>query len=108
MSASPEIRQPGEMIALARARRSFELGRLPGWSAAPAPLFWQRLREHDGRAGGVSSGTLVALLRQAARQRQMGVAKDIFVALLERTEAGNAFWVRRTAKRMASLSLATP
>lgn len=104
MSAIAEIQQPGEIIALARARRSFELGRLPGWSAAPTPLFWQWLREragHTGRAGGLSSGTLVALLRQAARQRQMGAAKDIFVSLLERAEAGNAFWARRTVQRIA-------
>ena len=104
MSAIAEIQQPGEIIALARARRAYELGRLPGWSAAPTPLFWLWLREcagHTDRADGVSSGTLVALLRQAARQRQMGAAKDIFVSLLERAEAGNAFWARRTIQRIA-------
>lgn len=96
-----EIPPPGEIIALARARRAFELGRLPGWGAAPTPLFWQRLRE---RENGVSSGTLVALLRHALRQRQTPVAKDIFVALLERTEVGNAFWARRTVRRIAGLA----
>lgn len=101
---SSEIRgiaPPGEIIALARARRAFELGRLPGWGAAPTPLFWQRL--HDG-VYGVSSGTLVALLRHALRQRQTYAAKDVFVALLERTEAGNAFWARRTVRRIAGLA----
>lgn len=96
-----EIPPPGEIIALARARRAFELGRLPGWGAAPTPLFWQRLR--DGSYA-VSSGTLVALLRHALRQRQTHAAKDVFVALLERTEAGNAFWARRIARRITGLA----
>ncbi|HEY1387304.1 MAG TPA: hypothetical protein VGF38_02070 [Ktedonobacterales bacterium] len=38
------VHQPSELIALARARRAFELGRLPGWGAALTPLAWQRLR----------------------------------------------------------------
>lgn len=101
MSVSADIRPTGEIIALARARRAFELGRLPEWGAAPTPLFWQRIRE---REGGVSSGTLVAILRHAARQRQMSVAKEVFVALLERTEAGNAFWARQAVQRIAGLA----
>lgn len=96
-----EIRQPGEIIALARARRAFELGRLPGWGATLSPLLWQRLRE---REGGVSSGTLVAILRDAVRQRQMTVTKDVFVLLLERTEAANAFWARQTVRRIAGIA----
>ena len=97
----PEIRRPDEIIALARARRSVELGRLPEWGAAPTPLFWQRLQE---RAGGVSSGTLVAILRHAMRQRQASVTKDVFVALLERTEVGNAFWARQVVRRIGGLA----
>lgn len=97
-----EVYQPGELIALARARRAFELGRLPGWGATLTPVAWQRLRE---REGGVSSGTLVALLRHAMRQRQIVVTRDVFVLLLERTEAANAFWARRAAQRMTA---ATP
>lgn len=96
-----EVYQPGELIALARARRAFELGRLPGWGATLTPLAWQRLRE---REGGVSSGTLVAILRQAMRQRQLAVTRDVFVLLLERTEAANAFWARRAVRRMASVT----
>ena len=96
-----EIPPSSDIIALARARRAFELGRLPGWDAAPTPLFWQRLRAGEH---GVSSGTLVTLLRHALRQRQTHSAQDVFVALLERTEAGNAFWARRTVRRIAGLT----
>jgi RNA polymerase sigma factor (sigma-70 family) len=101
VSAATDIRPAGEIIALARARRALELGRLPEWGAAPTPRFWQRIRE---REGGVSSGTLVAILRHAARQRQMSVAKEVFVALLERTEVGNAFWARQAVQRIAGLA----
>jgi RNA polymerase sigma factor (sigma-70 family) len=62
---------------------------------------WQRLCE---REGGVSSGTLVAILRDAVRQRQMAVTKDVFVLLLERTEAANAFWARQTVRRIADIA----
>ena len=98
---SVEVHQPGELIALARARRAFELGRLPGWGAALTPLAWQRLR---AREGGVSSGTLVAILRQAVRQRQMTVTREVFVLLLARVEAANGFWARQTARRLASIA----
>lgn len=97
-----EVRQPSELIALARARRAFELGRLPGWGAsAITPLFWQRLRE---REGGVSSGTLVALIRHAVHQKQMAVSQDMFMVLLERTETANAFWARQTVRRIAGIA----
>lgn len=96
-----EVRQPGEIVALARARRAFELGRLPGWGVTLSPLLWQRLRE---REGGVSSGTLVAILRHAVRQRQMSVTKDVFVLLLERTEAANAYWARQTVRRIVGIA----
>lgn len=92
-----------QWLCLARrcARRSYELGRLPGWSTAITPLFWQRLSD---REGGVSSGTLVAILRHATRQRQMMVSKDVFVMLLERTEAANVFWARQTVRRIAGIA----
>lgn len=93
--------QPGEIIALARARRAFELGRLPGWGAALTPLAWQRLR---AREGGVSSGTLVAILRHAVRQRQMAVTREVFVVLLARVEAANGFWARQTVRRLAGIA----
>lgn len=96
-----EVHQPGELIALARARRAFELGRLPGWGAALTPLAWQRLR---AREGGVSSGTLVAILRHAVRQRQMMVTREVFVALLARIEAANGFWARQTARRIGGIA----
>ena len=96
-----EVYQPGELIALARARRSFELGRLPGWGAALTPLAWQRLR---AREGGVSSGTLVAILRHAVRQRQMTVTREVFVVLLARIEAANGFWARQTVRRLAGIA----
>lgn len=70
-----EVQQPGEIIALARARRSLELGRLPGWGAALTPQAWQRLR---GCEADVSSGTLVVILRAARQQGQIAVTKDIF------------------------------
>ncbi len=93
--------QPGELIALARARRAFELGRLPGWGAALTSLAWQRLR---ARENGVSSGTLVAILRHAMRQRQMAVTREVFVLLLARIEAANGFWARQTARRLAGIA----
>jgi RNA polymerase sigma factor (sigma-70 family) len=96
-----EVYQPGELIALARARRAFELGRLPGWGAALTPLAWQRLR---AREGGVSSGTLVAILRHAVRQRQMMVTREVFVVLLARIEAANGFWARQTVRRLAGIA----
>jgi len=96
-----EVYQPGELIALARARRSFELGRLPGWGAALTPLAWQRLR---AREGGVSSGTLVAILRHAVRQRQMTVTREVFVVLLARIEAANGFWARQTVRRLVGIT----
>ena len=96
-----EAHQPGELIALARARRAFELGRLPGWGAALTPLAWQRLR---AREGGVSSGTLVAILRHAVRQRQMAVTREAFVLLLARIEAANGFWARQTARRLGGIA----
>ncbi|HEU4784135.1 MAG TPA: sigma-70 family RNA polymerase sigma factor [Ktedonobacterales bacterium] len=96
-----EAHQPGELIALARARRAFELGRLPGWGAALTPLAWQRLR---AREGGVSSGTLVAILRHAVRQRQMVVTRDVFVVLLARIDAANGFWARQTVRRLPGIA----
>src|SRR5690242_5027827 len=83
------------------ARRAFELGRLPGWGAALTPLAWQRLRAHEG---GVSSGTLVAILRHAVRQRQMAVMREVFVLLLARIEAANGFWARQTVRRLAGIA----
>ena len=106
MDALTEVRQPGEIVALARARRSCELGRLPGWATASGasggftPRFWQRLRE---REGGVSSGTMVAVLRHTLRQRQIPATKDIFLLLLERIETGNRFWARQTVRRIAGV-----
>lgn len=103
MDVLMEVRQPGEIVALARARRSCELGRLPGWGVASggfSPRFWQRLRV---REGGVSSGTMVAVLRHALRQRQVAAAKEIFLLLLERIETGNRFWGRQTAARMTGI-----
>ena len=96
-----EAHQPGELIALARARRAYELGRLPGWGAAITPLVWQRLR---AREGGVSSGTLVAILRHAMRQRQPTVMREVFVLLLARVETGNGYWARQTARRLAGIT----
>ena len=93
--------QPGELIALARARRAFELGRLPGWGAALTPLAWQRLR---AREGGASSGTLVAILRHAVRQRQMAVTREVFIVLLARIEAANGFWARQTVRRLGGIA----
>lgn len=95
-----QLYQSGELIALARARRALELGCLPGWGATLTPFVWQRLRE---REDGVSSGTLVAILRQTVRQCQVTVTKDLFILLLERTEAGNGFWARQTARRIAGI-----
>lgn len=94
------VHQPGELIALARARRAFELGRLPGWGAALTPLAWQRLRARDG---GVSSGTLVAILRHAVRQRQMTVTREVFMVLLARIETANGFWARQTVRRLGGI-----
>ncbi len=96
-----EAHQPGELIALARARRAFELGRLPGWGAALTPLAWQRLRV---REGGVSSGTLVAILRHAVRQRQMAVTREVFIVLLARIDAANGFWARQTVRRLPGIA----
>lgn len=96
-----EAHQPGELVALARARRAFELGRLPGWGAALTPLAWQRLR---AREGGVSSGTLVAILRHAVRQRQMAVTREVFIVLLTRIEAANGFWARQTVRRLGGIA----
>lgn len=93
--------QSGELIALARARRAFELGRLPGWGAALTPLAWQRLR---AREGGASSGTLVAILRHAVRQRQMAVTREVFIVLLARIEAANGFWARQTVRRLGGIA----
>jgi len=93
--------QPGELIALARARRAFELGRLPGWGAALTPLAWQRLR---AREGGASSGTLVAILRHAVRQRQMAVTREVFIVLLARVETANGFWARQTVRRLGGIA----
>jgi RNA polymerase sigma factor (sigma-70 family) len=93
--------QSGELIALARARRAFELGRLPGWGAALTPLAWQRLR---AREGGASSGTLVAILRHAVRQRQMAVTREVFIVLLARVETANGFWARQTVRRLGGIA----
>lgn len=95
-----EVQQPGETIALARARRSFELGRLPGWGAALTPQAWQRLRGCEAR---LSSGTLVAIMRAARQQGQIAVTKSIFLVLLQRIEVGNAFWARRSVGRLAEV-----
>ncbi|MGE5333731.1 MAG: hypothetical protein ACM3N4_03450, partial [Nitrososphaerota archaeon] len=100
-----EVRQPGDIIALARARRAFELGRLPGWGTTLTPSLWQRLRE---REGGVSSGTLVALLRHAMRQRHVTVTKEVFLLLLERTEAANAFWARHVVAGIRDIGSLSP
>lgn len=90
-----EIHQPGQIIALARARRARELGRLPGWGT---PQVWQRLRARDSE---LSSGTLVAILRCAVRQHQVTVAKELFIQLLGRIEVGNTFWARHAMRRIA-------
>lgn len=95
-----QICQPGELIALARARRALELGRLPEWGTVLTPLVWQRLRQ---REGSLSSGTLVAVLRQAVRQRQMAVARDLFILLMERIETGNRFWARQSVRRIVNI-----
>jgi RNA polymerase sigma factor (sigma-70 family) len=99
LSVSPNLPppRPDELIALARARRSLELGRLPGWGATLTPAMWQRLR---AEMANVSSGTLVAVLRHATRQRQMGIARDLFLLLLQRIEPGTQFWAREAAWRM--------
>lgn len=99
-SSPVEVQQPGEIIALARARRSFELGRLPGWGAVLTPQAWQQLRGGEAR---LSSGTLVAIMRAARQQGQIAVTKNIFLALLQRIEVGNAFWARRAIGRLAEV-----
>jgi RNA polymerase sigma factor (sigma-70 family) len=105
------VRRAGELIALARARRAYELGRLPGWPGWPgwgstlSPRLRQQLREHES---GVSTGTLVAILRYAMRQRQPDSARDLFLLLLERVEAANTFWARQTVQRLAGSAPAAP
>lgn len=95
-----EVQQPGEIIAFARARRSFELGRLPGRGAPLTLQTWQRLRGCEGR---LSSGTLVAIMRAARQQGQIAVTKNIFLVLLQRIEVGNTFWARRAVGRLAEV-----
>lgn len=92
----PVLLPPGEVIALARARRSVELGRLPGWGRLLTLQQWRHIREH---LGDLSSGTLVAVLRRAVRQRQGEAVQDVFLLLLQRIEAANRFWARQSAAR---------
>lgn len=96
----PEAGTPAaELVRLARARLGAELEQLAPWDT---PLLWARLRARIPQQA-VSLGALVHCIRLAARTGDQRAVRELFVRLLERTEALNARWARRTVARTAGL-----
>lgn len=94
----------------ARARAEFDpRARLDAELATLLPLNSSELRAlarvespPDGVAR-LSAGTLVALLRRAAAGGDLKLAQELFVSLLERTEACNRRWAARVVAHTPSL-----
>lgn len=80
-----------ELVAQARQRLAAELERVPSRSPV-LPRAW--LRASSG-AKTLSPGALAHLLRVAARGRDLALAGDIFVLLLERIEGASQRWAER-------------
>jgi RNA polymerase sigma factor (sigma-70 family) len=87
------------LVAAARQRLTEELAALPPWDT---PALWARLRSRDP-ALGVSLGALVHCIRWASRAGDERAVREIFVLLLERTEAANRSWAARTVGRTPRL-----
>ncbi|HST87019.1 MAG TPA: sigma factor-like helix-turn-helix DNA-binding protein [Ktedonobacterales bacterium] len=88
-----------ELVRLAHARLAAELETLAPWDT---PLLWARLRARAPQQA-VSLGALAHCIRLAARAGDQRAARELFVRLLERTEALNARWARRTVARTTGL-----
>lgn len=96
----PEAGTPAaELVRLARARLAAELDTLAPWDT---PLLWARLRTRTAQQA-VSLGALAHCVRLAARAGDQRAVCELFVRLLERTEALNARWARRTVARTTGL-----
>ena len=92
------MRNPGdapsasELVFLARRRLASELEHLPAWKS---PAFWVCARSRDP-ARAMSLGALAHCLRRAALAEDALVVRELFTLLIERVEAQNLRWARRT------------
>lgn len=86
-------------VAALRERFARELEGMPPWATPP---FWERVRQpREGDA--VSPGLLVHFLWRAKIQGDQPAARELFLLVLERTEAANRRWAAGVAERTPGL-----
>lgn len=83
-----------ELVLVARVRLAGEVQSLPEWDT---PELWAKIYSTVPQEA-VSFGALVKLIRVAEKRNEKGIARELFVLLLERTDGLNRRWAEQVVR----------